>query len=698
MKKCLFMLSTLLIVAFSAFAQQSSAIEPEEEGVYRFASFNIRYCNSINGDTGDKLWANRRTYVGRIVTDYDFDIVGMQEVVGNNRDPQTGKSQLQDLRDMLPGYGDWAVEREGRQYEHNVIFYKRSKYLLLSKGQLYLNEHPSTPGPGWAEGSEVQARVLAWVRLRDRASRQEFYFAVVHNNYGAVLSGIEGCRLVGKYLSELAGKTPVVLVGDFNMRRNDHPEAWRGVGAYLADAALHTQTTCLPKGNITHTASNWLPATDEGCKGSEFDYIFYKHMRPLSRHIITEDYGRSVAPSDHFPLLVRFKMLPNEEQALPTDERGTYQVSTAQDMLNFSSIVADYDASADAALRQDIDMSELGQSWVPIGSTDVPFSGIFDGAGHHITGFNYSTKSQDAGFFGYCAGGTISNFSLKGRLTCLHRMSGLVGRTLGTTIRNVSSALTISAQQSGLSHIGGIVGDAQNSTFIERCAFSGSLNVGAANYDCFGGICGYTNTCRFENCANYGQLSFAHADCYVGGILGYVNNSNFPGLHNCLNVGRVRYSGTGSPQYSGALVGRLRSYNTEQMGQNFWRSSSATRGSGENPCDLFRSATTAQLRSGEICYQLNNGETENPVWFQTLGTDSYPLLDNSHMKVLRGEDGQFYNEGSGVRAAAGESDLHAEVTVYDLLGRVIRSNMGRKEAFFGLPNGLYIVDGRKEVR
>ena len=539
---------------------------------------------------------------------------------------------------------------------------------------------------------------MAWARLRDKASGQDFFFAVVHNNHGATLSGIEGCRLVGRYLSELAGKTPLVLVGDFNMRRNDHPEAWRGIGAYLADAALHTQTTCLPKGNITHTASNWLPATDEECKGSEFDYIFYKHMRPLSRHIVTEDYGRSVTPSDHFPLLVRFKMLPNQAQALPTDERGTYQVSSAQDLLSFSSIVADYDASADAALTQDIDMSEVSRNWVPIGSTDVPFSGRFDGGGHHITGFNYTTKNQDTGLFGNCAGGVICNFSLKGRLTCLHRMCGVVGRTLGTTICDVSSQLTISAQQSGLSHIGGIVGSAQNSTLVARCAFSGSLSVGASNYDCFGGICGYTNTCRFENCANYGQLSFAKADCYAGGILGYVNNGNFPGLHNCLNVGRVRYTGSGSPQYSGALVGRLRSYSDEHMGQNFWLSSSAARSSGENQSDMFHSATSSQLRSGEICCQLNNGEAENPVWFQTLGTDSYPVLDATHSVVLNGDDGQYYNEGSGVCAPDGESDLHAEVTVYDLQGRVIRRHMGRQDALLGLPNGLYIVGRRKVVR
>ena len=112
----------LLATAALSRAQGAGSIDGEAD-VLRLATFNVRYCNPANGDTGDKLWANRRSFVGRIVTDYDFDVVGMEEVVGNNKDPETGKSQLQDLRDMLPDYDDWAVEREGRHYEHNAIFY-----------------------------------------------------------------------------------------------------------------------------------------------------------------------------------------------------------------------------------------------------------------------------------------------------------------------------------------------------------------------------------------------------------------------------------------------------------------------------------------------------------------------------------------------------------------------------------------------
>ncbi len=286
----------------------------EETGVHRFGCFNVRYDNPKNGDTGEKKWSNRKEFVKKIVTDYDFDVVGMEEVIGNIKDTLTGKTQLQDLRDLLTDYADWAVEREGKKYEHNVIFYKKTKYELLDKGRFYINEHPETPGVGWKTDSKgILPRVLCWVKLKDKASGQEFYFCCTHVNYGAVDCGIRSGKLIGHRLKNIVGQTPVVLVGDFNMRRDDHELAYRGYASYFYDLALTTpENRCLPEKNpqIKATTTGWTTVL-ERTEGHEIDYIFYDHMTPLSRHIITEYYpelGRTVNPSDHYPVLGRFRI------------------------------------------------------------------------------------------------------------------------------------------------------------------------------------------------------------------------------------------------------------------------------------------------------------------------------------------------------------------------------------------------------
>ena len=282
----------------------------EEAGVHRFANYNIRYVNASNGDTGEKLWANRRTYVVKNITGYDFDVVGMEEVTGNNKDATTGKSQLQDLRDMLTGYADYSVEREGKSYSYNSIFYKTSKYTLLEQGHFYVNEHPETPGIGWE--TDI-ARTCIWVHLQDKSSLQDFYFVCTHVNYGATYCGIESGKLIGNRIRQLVGQTPMVMVGDFNMSRSAHEEAYRGYASHFYDLALTTPLNqCLPADGpqITATTTGWTPATN-GSTGNEFDYIWYDHMEPLSRHIITQYYpesGRTVNPSDHYPVLGRFRL------------------------------------------------------------------------------------------------------------------------------------------------------------------------------------------------------------------------------------------------------------------------------------------------------------------------------------------------------------------------------------------------------
>ena len=334
----------------------------EEAGVHRFATYNIRYVNANNGDTGDKLWANRRTAVTNIVKDYDFDIVGFQEVTGNNKDSQTGKSQLQDLIDMLPDYGNYAVEREGKNYSYNAIFYKKSKYTVVDKGMWYINEHPSTPGLSWKYFGDANtiARTLEWILFRDNASQTEFYFACTHMNYSLASSGVYGAELNARMLRELVGETPVVLVGDFNMHRS-HEDTYRNYMSQFYDAALHTTTTCNPKGNITHTGSNWYPATNANCSGSEFDYQFYDNIVPLSREIITEDYNRAIAPSDHFPVLVRYKFQdtpsPTSYQVTNTDE---LLVAVAKATMNDTIYLAQGEYELDATIQPTVSLTFVG--------------------------------------------------------------------------------------------------------------------------------------------------------------------------------------------------------------------------------------------------------------------------------------------------------------------------------------------------
>lgn len=64
-------------------------------------------------------------------------------------------------------------------------------------------------------------------------------------------------------------------------------------------------------------------------------------------------------------------------QALEQQD-GVYQIATAQDLVDFSAIVAGGEQTANAVLTANIDMTPV-EDFTPIGSVAMPYKGTFDG-------------------------------------------------------------------------------------------------------------------------------------------------------------------------------------------------------------------------------------------------------------------------------------------------------------------------------
>lgn len=113
--------------------------------------------------------------------------------------------------------------------------------------------------------------------------------------------------------------------------------------------------------------------------------------------------------------------------------------------------------------------------------------------------------------------------------------------------------------------------------------------------------------------------------------------------------------------------------------------------------DDFTNATAAQLNncywgnmatkgasSGELCFNLNDGETLNPVYFQTLNKDKWPVLLSSHEIVRHSDEGFYYNgdEEDGIRQIRQSEN---QDSMFDLNGRRISGKPAR---------GMYIQGGK----
>ena len=269
--------------------------------------------------------------------------------------------------------------------------------------------------------------------------------------------------------------------------------------------------------------------------------------------------------------------------AYALDEKdGVYQIGNAQDLEDFSNLVASGNGGIHAVLTADIDMT--GMEHLPIGTTSSAYRGTFDGQQHYIQNMTIALPEQEyVGLFGVLSDGAY--------------------------IRNV--IVDWSCSITGSAFVGGIAGGTNGGGTVtfENCGNEGS--VGAANQNA-AGICGVSmnSSCgiRMTGCFNTGGIS---GDRESAALCGWVGNSGSV-ITNCYNAGFV--------------IG--------MDGQNsLWRNGS---GKGTNNFDSYGYQGTLiseddyDLSSGSVAYQMNGNQSDEVVWYQTLGQDLHPVPFSSH--------------------------------------------------------------------
>ena len=301
--------------------------------------------------------------------------------------------------------------------------------------------------------------------------------------------------------------------------------------------------------------------------------------------------------------------------------------------------------------------------------------------------YNRGTVSGSGRVGGVCGynnyGGTIENCYNTGTVS---GSGDWVGGVCGcnyapsdrtATITNCYNTGAVSG--TGL-YVGGVCGDndvyySDNATAtITNCYNRGTVS-GSGNY--VGGVCGFNRayrssngTATITNCYNTGNVTATGTDNdYVGGVCGEnaaTDSSNDTvTITNCYNTGNVTATGTGN-DYVGGVCGQnaaaadahvttitnvtttiTNCYNTGAVsgtsyvggvcGNNSARNGTATITNCyylANTADEYGGKTTKQFESGEVCYLLNNETTNGTqVWYQTLDSDSYPLLNSSQGTV-----------------------------------------------------------------
>ena len=283
---------------------------------------------------------------------------------------------------------------------------------------------------------------------------------------------------------------------------------------------------------------------------------------------------------------------------------NAYQIRDVNELMNFTAKVMDGSAtSAYAELAADMDLS--GEVYIPIGGrTDEgsnPYTGTFDGKGHKVSNMIINTTANNQGFFGVVANGA--------------HIKNLV----------VDATCSITVTGAGKGYAAGIVGATAGNgkVTIENCGNEAPITVegpnasGILGVDDLGGM-----VVTINNCYNTGNISGGRESAAICGWLGAHSV-----MTNCWN--------------SGAITG-LDGANT------FYRNTDAkTVNCYETVGKQATQVSADILATGELTWKLNAGNTQDVVWYQTLGTDAHPVFDASHGVVYENQ-GVYTNDLSGI--------------------------------------------------
>ncbi len=255
-------------------------------------TFNIRLnvaSDSLNA------WPYRKDKVASQILFHEVQLLGVQEALHD---------QMMDLKERLPRHKYAGVGRDDGKTkgEYSAIFYDTARLQLLQSETFWLSETPGVPGSkSW---DAAITRIVTWCKFRDRKTKKLFFAFNTHFDHIGKVARRESAKLLKQKVSEIAGNSPVIIMGDFNSKPVDEPIR------VLMDKDDEQRFTNAKE--ISATPHYGPTGTFNGFRSKEtddepIDYIFVKGKWKVFQHAtISQTWGGRFA-SDHFAVLAKMK-------------------------------------------------------------------------------------------------------------------------------------------------------------------------------------------------------------------------------------------------------------------------------------------------------------------------------------------------------------------------------------------------------
>ncbi|MGM9643081.1 MAG: GLUG motif-containing protein, partial [Eubacteriales bacterium] len=266
-----------------------------------------------------------------------------------------------------------------------------------------------------------------------------------------------------------------------------------------------------------------------------------------------------------------------------------YLVQTAEDLAFLAKSVNEGNTYEGKYIVQTADIDLGGKEWTPIGhqkingaETDAPFSGVYSGLGHTVSGLSIkAVPTNHTGLFGYIMSGEVeagvANLTVEGEIVLdgvsssnmgIGGLAGSVGKDTTSFKKNViltncTSNVTVTLTNgAGEQRVGGLAGFIFYGK-VENCVSNGNVTVTSSKATRTGGFVGQTNRTHYLDCVNNGNVvSNVTANVATrasgfasvvtrGGVAGDEATAVYTIFENCINNGTVSASGSTTALVSG---------------------------------------------------------------------------------------------------------------------------------------------------
>jgi endonuclease/exonuclease/phosphatase family metal-dependent hydrolase len=287
MKKLLLLFAFTSICCSASFAQR-----------FTVATYNLRNDNASNDDSvRGNGWKQRLPVIVKLIQFHDFDIFGTQEGLVH---------QLQGLKASMSNYEYTGIGRDDGKTagEFSAIFYKTSKFKLLTHGDFWLAPITDKPNKGW---DAALPRICSWGSFMEIKTGYKFFYFNLHMDHIGVVARRESAKLVLTKIKTITGNAPVIFSGDFNVDQNSDSYAVINTSGTLKDAYELSPIKYAENG----TFNSFNPNSKTSAR---IDHIFVTKDFIVKRYGILTDSYRTAAkdsqkyeaklPSDHFPVMI----------------------------------------------------------------------------------------------------------------------------------------------------------------------------------------------------------------------------------------------------------------------------------------------------------------------------------------------------------------------------------------------------------